>query len=135
MAWPANPALVAYTYERGEGRFKHRWNEDEAGFRPGDRGPIGKCHRSIDEAAALALLRSGVVPASLYEDAETQPSEVYAVYRGVPYVAVPTTPGRSFHGYPWRGRMAPSVRQALRDRARAEGHERTFDAWLREYSS
>lgn len=133
--WPDNPALQTFDYERGEGRYKHRWKHDEAGFRPGKRGQIGKCHRSIDEDTARALLRSGVVAPSPYEDDEEHPTEIYAVYRGVPYVAVPTRPGQSYHRYPWRGRMSPSVKQALLERARAEGEERVFDHWMSEYGS
>lgn len=133
--WPENPALAGFRYERGEGRHKHRWKLDQAGFQPGSRGPIGKCHHSIDESTAQKLLRSGIVAASPYQDEEDYPSEVYTVYRGVPYVAVPTTPGKSYPGYPWRGRMAPSVKRELFARARAEGTERVFDTWLSEYGS
>jgi len=32
-----------WTYERGEGRYKHRWINDYPGFEPGSKGPVGKC--------------------------------------------------------------------------------------------
>lgn len=127
--------LAAFDYERGEGRTKHRWKHDYAGFVPSGRGPIGKCHRSISQEIAEALLRRGVVEVSAYEDDDDgPPSRIYNVYRGVPYVAVETQPGRSYHGYPWRGRMAASVREALRSRAKRQGHEKDFEKWLKRYS-
>lgn len=38
-----------WQYERAEGRYKHRWSKDYAGFVPSDRGPVGKCAKSIDQ--------------------------------------------------------------------------------------
>lgn len=122
-------------YERGEGRHKHRWKNDYAGFVPGKRGPIGKCHRSIDQATAERLLKSGFAPPSPYGDDEDPPEVVYNVYRGIPYLAVPTQPGSSYHGYPWRGRMAASVKNDLRARAERSGHLKEFQKWLKKYES
>ena len=46
------------------------------------------------------------------EDSEFDfPERIFNVYRGVPYVAVQTQPGVSYHGYPWCGRMSGSVRK------------------------
>jgi len=33
------PTEPTWKYERGEGRHKHRWKNDYAGFEPGDKGP------------------------------------------------------------------------------------------------
>lgn len=133
--WPVNPALNGYAYVRGEGRHKHRWKHDHAGFLPSGTVDVGKCHRSIDEATATALLRCGVVAPSPYGDDEDYPGEIYAVYRGIPYVAVPTQPGVSYHGYPWQGRMAPSIRRELERRAQQEGHAAEFKQWMKDYGT
>lgn len=128
--------LTAYRYERGEGRVKHRWQHDYAGFLPSKRGPVGKCHRSISESEATRLLHSGVLPP--FPDPPglpPHPREIFNVYKGIPYVAVPTVPGRSYHGYPWSGRMSPTVRNELRVRAVKQGYERAFDQWLRTYGT
>jgi hypothetical protein len=131
---PAPVDLAKFLYERGEGRSKHRWSYDRADFRPGDRGPVGKCHRSITETVAASLLHNGLVEDSPYCDAPHDPDCIYNVYRGVPYVAVPTQPGKTYHGYPWRGRMSATIRRRLRERAVADGYGREFDRWLKQYA-
>ncbi|QVL50115.1 MAG: hypothetical protein KFB96_06525 [Thiocapsa sp.] len=85
-----------WLYERGEGRTKHRWAKDEAGFLDTQHGQVGQCHRSINIEIATALLRDGIV---YYAPGANEPEHVYAVYRGVIYEAAPTRPGISFHGY------------------------------------
>ena len=133
-SWPENQALTNLLYERGEGRYKHVWKHDRAGFVPSGRGAVGKCHRSITQDVASGLLRSGIVPPDPFEDpsAGTAPPErIYNVYRGVPYVAVPTRPGTSYHGYPHRGRLEPGVVALLRERAEQEGTLREYEKWLR----
>ncbi len=132
--------LAGYVYERGVGRYKHRWNRDEAGFGPGKNGQVGKCHCSITLEVATRLLRNCVVEPVPYalggddeEGEDDAPRRVYNIYRGVPYVAVPSRPGASYHGYPWRGRMSATVRQTLEQRARDEGTLREFRKWLKAY--
>ena len=131
--WSANPNLSAFVYERGEGRYKHKWRHDQAGFIPSKKGSVGKCHSSITPTIATMLLQSGFVEVSPYGDSPGTPDAIYNVYRGVPYVAVKTQPGRSYHGYPWAGRMSATIKAALRARAVHEGTARAFDRWLADY--
>lgn len=124
-----------WRYERGEGRFKHRWNKDEAGFLRVNGADVGKCHASIDEKVATALLRGGVVYNAPGTD---EPEHVYAVYRGVIYEAAPTSPGVSFHGYPWAGNqgrpaLPPRIKRVLAQRARQEGYLKEFEQWLEQH--
>ncbi len=135
MEWPEHHDLKHFTYERGEGRTKHCWNRDEAGFLPSKRGQVGKCHNSITDDLAQTLLRTGIPEPSLYEDDLVDgPDAIYNVYRGVPYKAVTTLAGRSYHGYPWRGRMPGSIREELRKRAAKEGTQEIFERWLKKHS-
>jgi hypothetical protein len=105
----------------------------EAGFIR-NSPPIGKCHRSITPEIAQILLRSGVFEASVYEDAPATPDKIYNVYRGIPYEAVVTQGGKSYHGYPWAGRMSVTMREALRARAVQQGMRKEFDQWLKAHS-
>ena len=121
-----------WRYERGEGRFKHRWSKDEAGFVSINGADVGKCHASIDEDKAAALLRNGIV---YHAPGTDTPEHIYAVYRGVIYEATPTSPSVSFHGYPWAGNqerpaLPPRIRRALEQRARQEGYLKEFEQWL-----
>lgn len=125
-----------WRYERGEGRTKHCWANDHAGFQPSGRGAVGKCHASITDEVAEQLLREGVV---YHAPGTTSPEHVYNVYRGVIYEAAPTQPGKSFHGYPWCGAqgrppLPPRIIRQLRCRAEQQGYENEFEKWLKTYS-
>ncbi|TGG95232.1 hypothetical protein E4656_02085 [Natronospirillum operosum] len=128
-----------WTYERGDGRKKHRWNKDVPGFQPSRKGPVGKCPKSIDEQLATVILNNGV-PYSAFEDEPEQPDRIYCVYQGTVYEAVPTRPGISWHAYPWRGDLPgrqglpKKVEDALRDKADQEGYLQEFEKWIRKYS-
>lgn len=125
-----------WKYERGEGRTKHCWHLDEAGFEPAHKGQVGKCHNSITDVIAQELLQNGIV---YHAPGSTAPEHVYAIYRGVIYEAAPTQYGKSFHGYPWRGdqgrpALPPRILRDLRIRAQQEGYLSEFEKWLKNYS-
>ena len=125
---------ATWTYERGEHRHKHCWGNNYPGFEPGARGAIGKCPSTLRDADAQLLLASGI---PFYKsEGDPYPSYIYNVYRGVIYEAVPTNPGKSYHGYPWRGRrgrIPQRILEQLRDRARVDGDEKEFKKWLKLY--
>lgn len=129
---------MEWKYERGEGRYKHRWKNDYAGFKPSRKGPIGKCPKSIDEALANEILNSGV-PYYEFDDSEF-PDKIFCLYRGVVYEAVPTQPGISWHGYPWRGDLPGrlplprKIQRKLEKMAKTDGYFDEYKAWMKEYS-
>jgi hypothetical protein len=132
---------VAYKYERGEHRKKHCWNNDYADFVERDGHLLGKCPNSITDEIAATLLRSAIAePEPFAVPGRTpRPKRLYGVHRGVIYEAVPTQPGKSYHGYPWRGRegrgpLATEVVTQLRAMAAAEGYLDQFESWLDEHS-
>ncbi|PFG51208.1 hypothetical protein ATG98_0135 [Marinobacter sp. LV10R520-4] len=126
-----------WLYERGEGRYKHRWNNDYAGFEPSDNGSVGKCPSSITETLATEILNQGVPYYSGLED--QLPSKIYSVHQGVIYEAVPTMPGVSWHGYPWRGNLrgrrplSSRIVRKLKKMAEKSGHSKEFEQWLKQY--
>lgn len=126
-----------WRYERGEGRTKHRWQHDYAGFVPAERGACGKCASSINQELAEQLLNEGVPFAEMGD--HDWPSRIYAVYQGAIYEAVPTIPGTSYHGYPRRGDLpgrTPLPRAILR-KLEAKALERNeaneLKQWLKQY--
>ena len=127
-----------WRYERGEGRFKHRWKNDYAGFEPSERGHVGKCPRHVTEEIAEEILNSRAIPYYEWEDS-AYPDRFYAVYKGVIYEAVPTQPGRSYHAYPWRGDLQGrpglprKVLRALCTQAEESGELEAFTQWLKRY--
>lgn len=129
--------MTDWRYERGEGRHKHRWSNDYAGFKPTEKGPVGMCPKHITEKVATEILNQGV---PYYEDDDdSAPARIFAVYRGVIYECVPTQPGVSWHGYPWRGdqkkRSLPRrIERRLEQQAEESGYGNEFRQWLKKYS-
>ena len=68
-----------WLYERGEGRYKHCWKCDSAGFIEQHGVMVGKCHSSITDEVATELLRNGVV---YNAPGTTEPEHVYACVQG-----------------------------------------------------
>lgn len=127
-----------WRYERGEGRFKHRWRHDHAGFDPSERGPVGKCPCHVTEAIAEEILNTKAVPYFEWEGSAF-PDRLYAVYQGAIYEAVPTRPGVSYHAYPWRGDLPGRpglprrILRRLRDQADQNDEHKAFEQWLKKY--
>lgn len=127
---------MPFIFERGDGRYKHRWSKDEAGFIALGDESVGKCHSSITESLAQEMLNYAVVYNAPGVDAV---EHLYTTYRGVIYEAAPTRPGLSFHGYPWRvgqGRpsLPPRIIRLLRQQADSQGFIQEFEQWLKQHS-
>jgi hypothetical protein len=130
--------VTNWRYERGEGRFKHRWSHDHAGFSPSGRGPVGKCPSHVTESIAEEILNTTAIPFFELEESPF-PERFYAVYRGVIYEAVPTQPGVSYHAYPWRGDLPGRpglprrILRRLRDQADQNDERKALEQWLKKY--
>lgn len=134
---------MRYHYERGEHRRKHCWKRDHADFVVLHGHRVGKCPSTITDAVAEAVLNQAVAEPEPFvvpgRQADTWPKRLYGVYKGVIYEAVPTQPGKSYHGYPWRGRdgrgpLPTEVIERLRALAEDEGYFEAFESWLNEHS-
>jgi hypothetical protein len=134
--------VSGFVYDRGDHRYKHCWNQDRADFVAEGNAVIGKCPNGIDDAVAQRILDRALPepdPFLSQEGTSTRsPSRLYGVHLGIVYEAVPTTPGRSFHGYPWRrrpgrARLPSDLVAQLRRQAEESGHERQFDRWMKEH--
>jgi hypothetical protein len=62
-----------------------------------------------------------------------QPKKLYAIHGGAIYEGQTTDRGKSYHGYPYRGKLARSVIDALRDMAVKKSCEKEFDAWVKRH--
>lgn len=126
-------------YDRGDGRYKHCWNKPYAGFVPGYKGSIGKCSCNITQDIAQNILNKGIPFFFVKKSGREYPRYIYCVYGGVIYEAVPTVPGISYHGYPWRGdlkgrtKIPHSIMKKLRKIAEEDGFLQEFDKWKKTY--
>jgi len=124
-----------YLYDRGSGRFKHCWKRPFAGFEPTDEDQpinkqVGKCSSKIRQDDAQVLLDDGI---PVKDQNDRHPGIIYNVFEGIPYEAVPTEYGKSYHGYPWQGRMPKVVLGRLRSRAEEQGFLSQFNSWVEKY--
>ncbi|WP_321891667.1 hypothetical protein [Paraburkholderia tropica] len=128
---------LPYSYDPGVHRRKHCQAAGPATFIKMGSITIGKCPSALTKQHAEELLQNGFAyPPGLPEGAH--PDKVYNVFEGVIYEAVPTMPGRSYHGYPWcflpgRARIPECIFEALKARAKVEGFEREFKHWTKEH--
>lgn len=134
---------MPYKYERGDHRTKHCWKRDQADFVQQQGHLVGKCPSSITDSVAETILNQAVAEPDPFlvpgRAAASWPKRLYGVHKGVIYEAVPTQPGKSYHGYPWRGRdgrgpLPTLVVERLRAMAEAEGYLKEFKSWLDEHS-
>lgn len=134
---------MPYQYDRGEHRRKHCWKRPYADFIPEQGHLVGKCPSTITDAVAQAILDQAVPEPDPFlvpgREVESWPKRLYCVHKGVIYEGVPTEPGKSYHGYPWRGRegrgpLPTPVIERLRVLAQAEGYLEQFENWLDEHS-
>lgn len=57
--------------------------------------------------------------------------KLYLVHEGAIYEAQSTDRGKSYHGYPYRGKLARSLLGVLRETAAQKGCTNGFDQWVK----
>ena len=61
------------------------------------------------------------------------PKRLYVVHNGAIYEAQTSDHGRSYHGYPYKGKLSPSILRKLAEMARKKHCTDRFDKWVGEY--
>lgn len=127
----------SWKYDAGEHRAKHCWGHPEADFVEIGDATVGKCPGTLAKSTAEILLNNGF---PYFMSSASYPVKIYNVYNGVVYEAVPTQPGVSFHGYPWRsmpGRKSIPRRilRQLEERAVLNGCLKEYKAWIKNYGT
>jgi hypothetical protein len=127
--------LVERQYDKGERRFKHVGSRDEPEFCVVDKGPrrvIGKCPATIPTQERDRLLNKAV-PLSNGDRDLTSPKKIYAVYQGAVYEAQTSDHGRTYHAYPFRGKLSSAIIALLAKMADDEGCRSEFNTWVDKY--
>jgi hypothetical protein len=123
------------TYDKGERRWKHVGSGDEPEFRVEDGNPrkvIGKCPATIPDGERDRLLKKAVP--LLDDDRDLgSPKKIYAVYKGAIYEAQTSDRGRTYHAYPFRGKLAGEIIALLSKMADDEGCRAGFDGWVKRH--
>lgn len=122
-------------YDKGDRRYKHVGTTDqpEIRFHPDDpKRWVGLCPGSLTAADHLRLLNEAIPGAN--GDRELPfPKSLWVVHEGAIYKADTTDRGKSYHGYPYRGKLPGVLVEELRKMALAKGCEREFDRWAKQH--
>jgi len=121
---------MAWKYDPGEKRRKHKWQNDYAGFEVEGGLEVGKCPTTIAQEIAEELLNTGV-PWNNPNMPSDYPRNIYNVHGGVVYKAVVTLGGVSYHGFPCKGQVPREVVTQLRTLAAKKNCSLEFEAWLK----
>jgi hypothetical protein len=127
------PRKHNWSYDPAESRRRlHVWAEPHAGFAFEETRDmeVGKCSSEIDTTLAQRLL-DAAIPYNPGSWRKKYPKMLYNTYKGTPYRAHQMGPGK-YHGFPEKpSQIPPIILEDLRSRAKAEGCEEEFDAWLK----
>ncbi|MGH6872959.1 MAG: hypothetical protein ACREHE_15790 [Rhizomicrobium sp.] len=130
--WDRVPKQPVRQYDKGERRFKHvgTSSQPEIQFTPDEpKRWIGKCPNTLLTADHARLLNEAI--SGDQGDREIGfVKHLYAVNDGAIYRGDTTDRGKSYHGYPYRGRLTKGLLDRLRTMAVAKNCERKFDDWV-----
>ncbi|WP_145998306.1 hypothetical protein [Caulobacter flavus] len=135
MSDESEPMPPKRLYDKGERRHKHvgRTDEPEIEFVPGNpRMWVGKCPKSLTPDDHSRLVNEALAGSNGDRDLDF-PKKIYAVHGGAIYEGQTTDQGRSYHGYPYRGKLAQGLIDALRKVAVSKGCDKEFDVWTKRH--
>jgi hypothetical protein len=121
-------------YDKGERRFKHVGHGPTPiiEFSPGNpKMWIGKCPSTLTAQQHKQLVNEAI-PGSNGDRELAFPKKLYVVHDGAIYEAQTTDRGYSYHGYPYRGKLAATLVEALREMAMKKQCQDSFDRWVKE---
>ena len=127
--------LVKRCYDKGERRHKHVHSAPEPCFVVEHGNPkrvIGKCPRGMSAMLLDRLINEAIPPAEDLSGGVFH-KRLYVVHDGAVYETMSSDRGRSYHGYPYRGRLSSSTIGALRRMAAAKGCLDGFERWVDEH--
>ena len=125
---------TARRYERGENRRKHvgRLPQPEI-VKVGDE-VVGKCPTGKTDAWRQALLDGAVGMITIDPYSEAFPKRLFCIDGdGTIYAAQTTSPGDSYHGYPYEGPLGKRVLRVLEEKAGTLGCTTPFRKWVKEH--
>jgi len=121
-------------YDKGERRYKHvgRNPYPEFRFEHDPKRRVGLCPNNLDSADHARLLNDALPEANGDRSIDI-PKRLYAVHDGAIYRAETTDWGKSYHGYPYKGKLGRDMCGRLREMAAAQKCLEAFEDWMDEH--
>lgn len=121
-------------YDKGDRRFKHVGSSSCPEFRSENdpRRVVGLCPNNLQHADHQRLLNEAV-PDGNGDRSIDFPKRLYVVHDGAIYRAETTDWGKSYHGYPYRGKMGRGLLEKLRAMAEEKGCAAELEQWAADY--
>lgn len=122
-------------YDKGERRFKHVGKGSQPTIEFDNHDPkkwIGKCPSTLSQSDRERLLNEAVAAPNGDRELDV-PKRLYVVHEGAIYEAQTSDHGRSYHGYPYKGKLSSAIIEALREMAGRKGCLTEFEDWIKAY--
>lgn len=119
-------------YEKGAERYKHVGRTANPQIVRVDGLPkraLGVCPNNLSDALKAQLLNEAI-PAPPADPDMTYPKRLHVVYEGTIYRAETSTAGKSYHAFPYAGKLGKGVIAALAAMADRKQCRAEFDKWL-----
>jgi hypothetical protein len=132
---PEKTDLSERKYDKGERRFKPvgKGSRPYIEFdRTQPRKWVGKCPDTIPDVKKKELLNKAIAAPNGDRDVEYV-KQLYVVHQGAIYEAQTSDAGRSYHAYPYKGRLSRSLLQELEVMAVKDETVPEFKDWVRNY--
>lgn len=120
-------------YDKGERRRKHVTQSNKPEIKPcydSPRRVEGKCPANIPDDVRDRLLERAV-PLPNPDRNLKGPKKIYAVLEGVIYEAQTSDQGRTYHAYPFKGKLGDGIISALRQMSIDDKCLDEFEGWLK----
>jgi hypothetical protein len=118
-------------YDKGDRRFKHVHTAPAPKFEIVSGNPkrvIGKCPSGMASTLLDALINEAIPHGDLQPDA-TFHKRLYVVHLGAIYEAQSSDQGKSYHGYPYKGKLSSAMIDKLREMASGKNCLDGYDDW------
>lgn len=122
-------------YEKGAERFKHAGKTDfpEIVFINGvPKHALGKCPKGISEEMKTQLLNEAF-PYANGDREQSYPKRLHVVHEGAIYRAETSTGGKSYHAFPYAGKLGKALIAELGEMADKKHCRAEFDKWVAKY--
>lgn len=118
-------------YDKGERRYKHVGRNPYPEFKNEDdpKRIVGLCPNNLTESDNQSLLNEAI-PGANGDRSIDFPKRLFVVHEGAIYRAETSDWGKSYHGYPYRGKMGRALLGRLRKMAGVKRCENEFDDWV-----